>query len=293
MTTLSITKTYANDSVLTEAMLDNIKNDVETWANNGNIDNTNISLGGILRFTNGGNDEISFNDTTDTFAFKVDGTNVFSFIEDTASITIKSLISDADLIFNVNDGGVDTAGLAVAGDTARVIVHKGINATNDLEIIDLGATASAVNQVKISNAATTGAPKIEALGDDTNVSLELDAKGAGIIKVNQAGVGTVIALTDGANIATDASLGNHGRVTLAGNRTLDNPTNPTDGQRFLWELIQDGTGSRTLTLGSAFALGTDVASTTLTTPASKRVFLGAVYNSTAVKWYVVLFVKGY
>src|SRR3990167_301502 len=101
MTTLSITKTYANDSVLTEAMLDNIKNDVETWANNGNIDNTNISLGGILRFTNGGNDEISFNDTTDTFAFKVDGTNVFSFIEDTASITIKSLISDADLIFNL------------------------------------------------------------------------------------------------------------------------------------------------------------------------------------------------
>ena len=103
----------------------------------------------------------------------------------------------------------------------------------------------------------------------------------------------VYALTDAATIATDASLGNHFRVTLGGNRTLGAPTNPTDGQRCVWELIQDATGSRTITLNAIFALGTDIATVTLSTAANKRDFLGAVYNSTAAKWYVIAFVRGY
>lgn len=103
----------------------------------------------------------------------------------------------------------------------------------------------------------------------------------------------VVALTDAATIATDASLGNLFRVTLGGNRTLGNPTNPANGQVATWELIQDGTGSRTLALDTQFALGTTISSTTLTTTASKRDFLTAVYNATATKWYVINFVKGY
>jgi hypothetical protein len=102
-----------------------------------------------------------------------------------------------------------------------------------------------------------------------------------------------VTLTDAATIATNAAAGNHFRVTLGGNRTLGNPTNPTDGQRAIWELIQDGTGTRTITLDTNFALGTDITAVTLTTTINKRDFLGAVYNSTAGKWYVVAFVKGY
>jgi hypothetical protein len=102
-----------------------------------------------------------------------------------------------------------------------------------------------------------------------------------------------VPLTDAATIATDASLGNHFRVTLGGNRTLGNPTNPTDGQKILWELIQDGTGTRTITLDTNFALGTDITAVTLTTAAGKRDFLGAVYNAGAGKWYVIAFTKGY
>jgi hypothetical protein len=102
-----------------------------------------------------------------------------------------------------------------------------------------------------------------------------------------------IALTDASTIATDASLGNYFRVTLAGNRTLGNPTNPIDGQKAVWELIQDATGTRTITLGTAFALGTTITAVTLTTTASKRDFMGAVYNSTAAKWFVIALSKGY
>lgn len=103
----------------------------------------------------------------------------------------------------------------------------------------------------------------------------------------------VTTLTDAATIATDASLGNHFRVTLGGNRTLGQPTNPTDGQKIIYEIIQDGTGSRTLAYNSVFAFGTDVASPTLTTTANKRDFIGFVYNSTATKWYCLAVSKGY
>lgn len=103
-------------------------------------------------------------------------------------------------------------------------------------------------------------------------------------------------LTDATTIATDASVGTHFRVTLGGNRTLAAPTNPTDGQRILWEFIQDATGSRTITLTTGtngFALGTDISSVILTTTAGKHDFMGAIYNATAQRWYVIAFVRGY
>jgi hypothetical protein len=102
-----------------------------------------------------------------------------------------------------------------------------------------------------------------------------------------------ITLTDATTIATDASLGNYFRVTLAGNRTLSNPTNLTDGQRITWEVIQDATGSRTLAYDTLFAFGTDLTGAVLTTTANKRDFIGGIYNSVTSKIYVVSFIKGY
>jgi len=58
--------------------------------------------------------------------------------------------------------------------------------------------------------------------------------------------GTPVALTDAATIAVDLSLGNNFSVTLAGNRTLGDPTNVTAGQSGVIVITQDGTGSRTL-----------------------------------------------
>ena len=55
--------------------------------------------------------------------------------------------------------------------------------SNGNEIIDFTATASAVNHVKITNAATTGNPKLEAAGDDTNITLDVGGKGTGTVRV--------------------------------------------------------------------------------------------------------------
>lgn len=100
-------------------------------------------------------------------------------------------------------------------------------------------------------------------------------------------------LVDAATIATDASLANHFRVTLGGNRTLGNPTNPTDGQKVIWELVQDGAGNRTITLDAAFALGTDLSAVTLSSAAGKRDLLGALYHAGLAKWLVIALVRGY
>ena len=76
-------------------------------------------------------------------------------------------------------------------------------------------------------------------------------------------------LVDGANIAVDTSLSNNFVVTLGGNRTLDNPNRVLPGQEYVIEVVQDGTGSRTLSYGTdyEFAGGS---SPTLSTGAADR-----------------------
>jgi hypothetical protein len=76
-------------------------------------------------------------------------------------------------------------------------------------------------------------------------------------------------LTDGATISWDMAAGFNAKVTLGGNRTLGTPTNPKAGMTYCLAVIQDATGSRTMTWPSAFDWGTTGAPT-LTTTASKR-----------------------
>lgn len=77
----------------------------------------------------------------------------------------------------------------------------------------------------------------------------------------------VATLTDGATITPDFGANQNFTVTLAGNRTLANPSNKVVGQTGSIFVVQDGTGSRTLSYGTdyEFAGGT---APTLTTTAS-------------------------
>ena len=79
--------------------------------------------------------------------------------------------------------------------------------------------------------------------------------------------GEVTALTDASSIATDLALSNNFSVTLAGNRTLANPTNTVAGQSGSIFITQDGTGSRTLAFGTNFKFVAGTAPT-LSTAAS-------------------------
>lgn len=59
-----------------------------------------------------------------------------------------------------------------------------------------------------------------------------------------------VTLTDAATIAVDFSTFINGVVTLAGNRAMGNPTNEKVGQSGRIRIVQDGTGSRTLSYGT-------------------------------------------
>jgi hypothetical protein len=93
----------------------------------------------------------------------------------------------------------------------------------------------------------------------------------------------VVALTDGATINTDASTGATFTVTIAGNRTIANPTNPTHGQKIIYRIKQDATGNRLITWGSVFRFAGGTAPT-LSTTGSKTDYIGFIYNATDAKW---------
>lgn len=119
-----------------------------------------------------------------------------------------------------------------------------------------------------------------AIGNDTRLSVKPYAP---------------VTLTDGASVSLNASLGTHFRLTAAGNRTISAPSNPTDGQVIVIEHLASG-GARTLALttGSAgsFKFGTDI--TALTATSSGLVdLIQAVYNTTADRWWVIAYVKGF
>jgi hypothetical protein len=76
-------------------------------------------------------------------------------------------------------------------------------------------------------------------------------------------------LTDGATIDWNLSTQQVAKVTLAGNRTLNAPTNQQAGAFYSLAIIQDGTGSRTLTFNSVYKF-TGATAPTLTTTASAK-----------------------
>lgn len=102
-----------------------------------------------------------------------------------------------------------------------------------------------------------------------------------------------VTLTDAATIATDASVGNMFKVTLGGNRTMGAPSNPVDGQRITYRIIQDANGTRTLTWDSAFRFGTSLPSPTITTGNGKSDIISFTYNPNATAWYCVSIVQGF
>jgi len=79
---------------------------------------------------------------------------------------------------------------------------------------------------------------------NTNTSVGKDLHIAG------AAVADLVSLTDGANISVNFNSGQNFHLTLAGNRTLDNPTNCVPGQTGSIFISQDGT--KTLAYGTSW-----------------------------------------
>ena len=88
-------------------------------------------------------------------------------------------------------------------------------------------------------------------------------------------------LTDGSTVNWDASTQDVCKLTLGGNRTLAAPTNSTTGQFISILVIQDGTGSRTLSFNAVYEFASDTAPTLTTTANLGDVF---VFRYNGSKW---------
>ena len=82
-------------------------------------------------------------------------------------------------------GNLDTNSHNILIDDAHFIGDE-----NGNEQLIFQTTASAVNQLDITNAATGNNPSISATGDDSNISINLVPKGTGTIQANGASVAT-------------------------------------------------------------------------------------------------------
>lgn len=154
-----------------------------------------------------------------------------------------------------SSGALDTTKV-VDLTTAQTLTNKTLTSpkvgtsildSNGAALLTITATASAVNGINWTNAATGGTPLIQAQGSDSNIDIEIKGKGTGKTKATSL-YGAITTDTDGSTVTFDCSPsgGNRHQVTLGGNRTLA-LSNYSTGQMILLDLIQDGTGSRTVT----------------------------------------------
>ena len=92
----------------------------------------------------------------------------------------------------------------------------------------------------------------------------------------------ITTLTDAASIAVNFALGNNFLVTIGGNRTLAAPTNAVTGQTGQIYIIQDGTGSRTLSYNSVYQFVSGAAPTLSTGAADVDILVYSTRSASTI-----------
>ena len=163
------------------------------------------------------------------------------------------------------DGGLGVAGAAFVAGAAKIVgvtTHGG-NVVSDTDSTDdLGTTG--VRWANLFVDAITATDQITATGFTGTLDGILGSGAAAAANVTT--LGSTAAITGGTIVlaATDTDTSNTGSVTidfsahqnfvltLTGNVTLANPSTEAVGQAGVFVFIQDGTGSRTLSLGTDY-----------------------------------------
>ena len=284
----------ANVTLVSNTSTTNTAEAADDQVHNKVIEFTGALTGAIHVFTDAvEGDYTLFNNTSGshslTFANTGHAANGVVITQGTKSIvyTNGSTIYDvgADLgqigVTSLTSTGNVTGTYLISSENIQIANDKAIVDANNNEQIVFSQTTSAVNHLDITNAATGNNPDIKASGSDANVGISFTTTGSGFIKFNDAAYNPEATLSDGATITWDAQAQPVAKVTLGGNRTLAAASNGVAGQFVSLVVIQDGTGSRTLTWNAAYEFASDTAPT-LTTTANLGDLFVFKYNGT--KW---------
>ena len=192
-------------------------------------------------------------DTDDQIDIKIAGADDFQFTANTFTAQSGSGIV-------VPEGGLTFGSTAISSTAAELNILDGVT-----------STAAELNYSDLATLGTSAASKV------------LSANANNLTTISGAVLCTEDTLTDQATIAWDVIASPVAKVTLGANRTIAAPsgTSPAAGQFVAITVIQDGTGSRTLTWNATYEFKDDTAPTLTTTAAKGDLF---VFRYNGSKW---------
>ncbi len=203
-----------------------------------------------------------------------------------AAITsINTVVANVSALTSVNAAAITSINSAITSINTVVANVSALTSVN-------AAAITSINTI-LEGDISADSGTFNTLVVKTSASVSGDLKVGGLIGVGQAtplkqihitksALAEINALTDGANIAVDFDAGQNFAVTLAGNRTLDNPTNADAGQVGSIFIVQDGTGSRTLSYGTSWEFPAGTAPTLSTSINAVDRLDYIVYSSTKI-----------
>ena len=181
-----------------------------------------------------------------------DDTNTYHFvpahISSDRNVNIPAITDSDTFVFEAHTQTLTNKTITSPNITTPNITTS-INDANTAEIIILSPAASAVNEITINNAATSGFPGITASGSDTNVTMNLRSKGSGAIRNDKLAFEPVTVTADGTVNSNQTYIDCNKASTLA--LTLSNGTVTGEIKIF----TNRGAGTATVT-PSNFAHGT-------------------------------------
>lgn len=127
---------------------------------------------------------------------------------------------------------------------------------NSNNILVYGVTASAVNAVKVTNAATGNRPKLEVAGSDTNIGLEIGVKGTGRVLINRPIVADAvndIGTVSSGTTTLDAANGHNQKMVNGGASTLAPQT--ADPSTITLKIANNGSAGTLTTSGYTKVVG--------------------------------------
>lgn len=177
-----------------------------------------------------------------------------------------------------------------SGNTIWTVDNINTSSTSGNDALQYVLVASAVNKITITNAATGNAPSIVSSGTDTNIGLNISAKGSGTLKLDAGATGTVeIGLTSTGAIHLRRDTQVHGALDVTGALTTSAGTSFLPPGIVMWYgftsaptgwLECDGTAVSRTTYAALFAVigttfGVGDGSTTFNLPnQARRVLVG-------------------